>query len=193
MYIFTDEDIDWLRRPHIARAWFADIDLPSGRWYLHNGYGRAVIDGIEWRGVSNPAGGQLVSISSVEEPRFGQAAKVDIALSGVSRDFLISVHEQALAIEGRACSIGWCLFDQETQDVWPGGMKWLFRDGQLSSPKIHFAGIGQRMVLISVESYWHTMNFPFGGRWTPADQRRRFPFDKGLDLIGVKVNEVIKR
>ncbi|RYG99558.1 MAG: transcriptional regulator, partial [Alphaproteobacteria bacterium] len=33
---------------------------------------------------------------------------------------------------------------------------------------------------------------PFGGRWTSADQRRRYPGDKGLDYVGVKVTEIIK-
>lgn len=29
--MFSENDLAFLRRPHIARAWFSDIDLPDGR------------------------------------------------------------------------------------------------------------------------------------------------------------------
>lgn len=188
---FTDEERAFLRRPHIARAWFAELDLPSGLWRLHNGVGRANVGGYEWRGVSDPAGGQLVSISAVEYPRFGQAAKVDIAIAGFNIDFLRSVKDQGREIEGRRADLYWCAFDQETQEVWSGGLKKLF-PGFMSSPKIQWSGIATRTVSLTIESLWQSQNYPFGGRWNGADQRRRYPGDKGLDFAGVKVYEVIK-
>ncbi|WP_411033845.1 transcriptional regulator [Shinella sp. BYT-45] len=188
---FSEAELEFLRRPHIARAWFADIDLPSGRWRLHNGVGRKTVGGQEWRGVSDPGGGQLVSIGAVEDPRFGQAAKIDIVLAGVNVAFLRSVKDQGRQIEGRLADVYWCAFDQETQEVWPSGLKTMF-PGFLSSPKISWSGIGSRTVLLTIESLWHSQNYPFGGKWTPADQRARFPGDKGLDYVGVKVQEIIR-
>ena len=64
--------------------------------------------------------------------------------------------------------------------------------GYISSPKIRWSGINSRSVSLTIESLWHSQNFPFGGKWTPADQRARYPGDKGLDYVGVKVQEVIK-
>ena len=125
-YLFSGEDLAFLRRPHIARAWFADLDLPSGRWRLHNGVGRKMVGGYEWRGVSDPGGRQLVSIGAAEDPRFGQAAKIDIVLSGVDVDFLRSVKDQGRLIGGRLADIYWCAFDQETQEGWPSGLKKMF-------------------------------------------------------------------
>lgn len=189
--LYSEAEMAFLRRPHIARAWFADLDLPSGRWRLHNGVGRKTVGGFEWRGVSDPAGGQLASISAVEDPRFGQAAKIDIVLAGVNLDFLRSVKDQGRQIEGRQADVYWCAFDQETQEVWPSGLKKMF-PGYLSSPRISWSGIGSRTVSFTIESLWHSQNFPFGGLWTPADQKVRYPGDKGLDYVGVKVQEVIR-
>lgn len=191
MAIFTDQDRAFLRRPHIARAWFAQLDLPSGTWRLHNGVGRKSVGGQEWRGVSDPGGQQLVSISAVEDPRFGQAAKVDIVLAGVNTAFLRSVKDQARDIEGVTADIYWCAFDQETGEVWRGGLKKLF-PGQLSAPKRQSQGIGLRTVSFTVETLWQSQNFVFGGAWTDADQQRRFAGDKGLQFVGVKVTETIK-
>lgn len=191
MPLFSDEDRAFLRRPHIARAWFATLYLPSGTWNVHNGVGKKFVGGIEWSGVSDPAGRQLVSVSAVEDPRFGQAAKIDIVLSGVNIEFLRSVKSTAREIEGAVADVYWCAFDQETQEVWAGGLKKLF-PGYLSAPKRQSQGIGMRLVSFTIETMWQSQNFPFGGRWTSADQRRRYPGDKGLDYVGVKVTEIIK-
>lgn len=189
--LFSSEDRAFLRRPHISRVWFAEIDLPSGVARLHSGSGRVFVGGHEWRGVTDPGGSQLVSIGAVEEPRFGQAAKVDVVLSGVNVAFLRSIKDMARSIEGRSANIYWCAFDQETAESWGGGMKKLF-PGKLSSPVMRWVGIGTRTVSFAIEGPWHSQNFPFGGKWNPADQRRRYPGDKGLDFVGVKVQEIIK-
>lgn len=189
--LFSEADREFLRRPHIARAWFAELQLPSGTWRLHNGVGRQTVGGLEWRGVSDPAGQQLVSLSAVSDPRFGQAAKVEIVLSGVNVDFIRSVKDQAREIEGAPADLYWCAFDQETQEVWPSGLKRLF-PGYLSSPRRASSGIGVRTVSFTIETLWQSQNYPFGGRWTPSDQERRYPGDKGLNFVGVKVNEIIK-
>jgi hypothetical protein len=189
--LFSTEDREFLRRPHIARAWFCTLYLPSGTWNVHNGYGNVTIGDTEWHGVSDPAGRQLVSLSAVEDPRFGQAAKVDIVLSGVSVDFIRSVKQTAREIESSRADVFWCAFDQETHEVWPSGLKKLF-PGYISAPKRHSQGIGVRTVSFTIETLWQSQNYPFGGRWTNADQMRRFPGDKGLEFVGVKVTEVIR-
>jgi hypothetical protein len=191
MALFSEADRAFLRRPHIARAWFMELHLPTGTWLVHNGVGRKTVGGKEWFGVSDPGGRQLVSVSAVEDPRFGQAAKVDVVLSGVNVDFLRSVKDTARQIEGSLADLYWCAFDQETQEVWTGGLKKLF-PGYLSAPKRQSQGIGLRTVSFTVETMWQSQNYPFGGKWTPADQGRRYPGDKGLNFVGVKVTEVIK-
>ncbi|TWF53270.1 transcriptional regulator [Neorhizobium alkalisoli] len=189
--LFSQADRAYLRRPHISRVWFALLDLPSGPARLHSGAGRVKIAGAEWRGITDPGGSQLVSIGAVEEPRFGVAAKIDIVIAGVNVDFLRSVKTVARELEGRRADVYWCAFDQETAQPWSGGMKKLW-PGKLSSPVIRWAGTGIRTIAFSIEGPWQSQSYQFGGKWNPADQRRRYPGDKGLDFIGTKIQELIR-
>ena len=186
--IISATDAATLKGPHIARAWFAVLDLPSGMSYLHSGTGRITVGGQEYRGVSDPVGGRLVSIGQVDEPQFGQAASVEITLTGVTKAFLQSVHSTAAQIEGRSANVYWAAFDGETQQIKTALIP-VFPFGRMTRPKINFQGIGTRIVTITIESIWQAKNFPPGGRWTPADQRARFSGDKGLDRVGVEITE----
>ena len=188
MPIISPETMEKLARPHVARAWFGQFDFPDGMKYLHSGVGRVTVDGHEYIGVADPISGRLVSIAQVEEPAFGQAAAVAIVLSGASKEFIQSVHATARQIEGRDAKILWAAFDAETQEIITPLIS-LFPRGKMSAPAIHWQGIGQRYVSLTIENIWSSQNFAPGGKWNGADQRRRFPGDKGLDFVGVKVSE----
>lgn len=190
MTLFSADDLDRLAAPHVARAWFLDADLPSGRSYLHNGMGNIVIAGQTWRGVADPLSGRLVTLNAIEEPRFGAAAAVEIGLTAANAEFLASVHSTRADIEGRDASLYFAVFDQETGEMLTG-LKRMFR-GRLTAPRIKWGGIGLRLVTITLESIFSSQNYPFGGKWNGADQRRRYPGDKGLDFVGVKVTETLK-
>lgn len=185
---FTPDEIEALGRPHVARAWFAELDLPAGMTRLHSGVGTVTIDGLKWRGVSDPIGGRMVSISGVREPAFGQAAAVTIVLSGADREFIRSVHATRSDIEGRSANIYWCAFDGETQRPITG-LKGLFTRGYMSAPSISWSGLASRTVSITIENIWSAQNFKPGNRWNPTGQRDLYPGDKGLDFVGVKVDE----
>lgn len=189
--LFTEEEIEWLARPHIARAWFAELDLPTAEdtTRLHSGTGRVTVDGFEWVGISDPVGGRLVSVGQVEEPVFGQAASVAITLSGATAAFVASVKEVARDIEGRTASVYWAAFDGETQAVWPHGLKAVFRNGRMSAPALQWQGIGIRTVTLTIESMWSSQNFAPGGRWNDADQQRRYAGDLGMQYVGQKIEE----
>src|SRR5690606_17169053 len=135
---------------------------------------------------TDPVGGQLVSISAVEDPRFGQAAKVDIILGGVDAPLFRTVKEDARNLERRTAILRFGAFDPETGEIK------LFKKmlpGRMSAPTLHRQGVGIRYVGLTIESFWEAQNYPFGGRWTYADQLRRYPGDKGLMYVGTKVNE----
>lgn len=184
----TTADLEKLSGPHVARNWFLDLDLPTGRSYLHSGAGRITMDGKEWRGISDPIGGRLVSLDGIEEARFGQATAITITLSGANRAFLKSVHDTALAIEGREAILYFSVFDTETAELLLGPQRMF--PGKMTAPEIIWGGIGMRTVSITIESRWAGQNYPFLGMWSPAGQRKRFPFDKGLDRIGIETAEI---
>jgi hypothetical protein len=190
--LISPSEMELLARPHVARLWFAKLDLPSGLTYLHSGSGTATIEGQDWRGVSDPLErGQFVSINQVEEPAFGQATAVTVTLGAANRDFVRSVHATAREIEGRAGDIYWAAFDGETQRIILGLVP-LFPAGRMSSPAIQWSGIGRRMVSITIENRFAAQNFPPGGRWNNAGQLQRYPGDLGLEYVGVEISETWK-
>lgn len=183
-------DLEKLSGPHVARNWFLELDLPSGASYLHSGVGRYTIESKEWRGVSDPIGGRLVSLEGIEEARFGQATAITVTLSGANREFLKSVHDTARQLEGRPANLYFAVFDTETAELLLG-LKRMF-PGKMTAPEIAWGGVGIRTVSLTIESRWAGQNYPFLGKWTPAGQRKRYPGDppdKGLDFVGVETTE----
>lgn len=185
--IFSAADQDALARPHVARAWLVSLDLPGGWVYLHSGVGRVNVAGQTWRGVTDPSvPGRLLSIGTIKEPRFGQAAAITFTLGGVTADFMRSLRLNS--VEGRTANVYWCAFDAETQQVIIQPTL-LFPFGRMTSPSRRAEGIGTRTVSLTIESIWSSMNYPSGDRWTYGDQLRRYPGDQGLQFVGVDILE----
>lgn len=189
MTLFTADEAAKLAGPHIARAWFAELDLPSGISRLHNGVGTVHANGYDWRGVTDPLGGTLVGIDAVEDPRFGQAAAVTIVLAGIGTAFWQSVKELGREIEGRPATLSWAMVDSETGEI---GIFKAMLPGRMSAPALQREGIGRRAMVLTIESFWQAKNFPFGGRWNSADQLRRYAGDLGGQFIGQKSSETWK-
>ncbi|WP_026790340.1 hypothetical protein [Pleomorphomonas oryzae] len=184
---FSPTEAVALAAPHVARAWLVEFDLPSGLLRLHSGAGVVTVGGREWSGVSDPTiPGRMVSVGQVQEPRFGAAAAITFQLGGVTADFLKSLRK--VAVEGRSAKVYFATFDGETQQV-IGSPRLLFPRGRMTAPARRWEGIGIRTVEITVENVFSSLNYAPGGRWNQADQRRRYPGDKGLDFIGVDVVE----
>jgi len=188
--LFTSGQIAALRAPHVNRAWFVALDLPSGMLRMHNGVGSVTAGGYTWRGVSNPTGGRLVSIGSIEEPRFGAAAAIALVISGVDVAFLQSVKDAARTMEGRPAYVYFGMFDAETQEI-IGNLVPVFPSGLVSSPSMQRSD-GVRTVSITIESIFGTRKYMPGGKWNAAGQRQRFAGDKFFDLTTAKVKEIWK-
>jgi len=187
MAVFSATDLDVLQRPHVARAYFLEADLPSGMAYFHNGVGTETVGGKDWRGVTDDIGPQMVQISSITEPRFGTASALQIVLSGANIAFFNSMFATGRQLEGRDATLYWACFDGETKEILIG-LRRLFR-GKMSAPRLRWKGIGLRTVSLTLESIWEAQNYPFGGRWNDADQQRRYAGDKGLIYVGQDVQE----
>lgn len=186
--IFDATHAAFLSRPHVARAWLARLDLPSGIAHLHSGVGRVSLYGETWSGIGDPTGARMLSLGEIVEPRFGAAAALTIVLSGVDAVFFKSVWTARGDLEGRAADVWFQIFDPETATIACPRVK-LFPKGRITSPKLAREGLGKRTVSLTIESIWAAKNFAPGGRWSPADQKRRFPGDKGLDFVGVDITE----
>lgn len=187
----AEETLAALSGPHVQRAWFGEVDLPSGLRRLHTGMGPKTIGGHEWQGVSDPFGGQLVGVGAIEEPEFGQAPAIEIVMSGANKAFLKSMWDDRHAIEGAACDMSFATFDAETQEeVLP--LELMF-SGRLTAPRFSFIGASIRAIGMKVVSAFEGLNFPATrSAWSPSGQRERFPGDKGLDTINLEVVEEYK-
>jgi hypothetical protein len=186
--LFTNEQKDALRAPHVARATFAMLDLPSGIARYHNGVGTVVAGGYEWQGVTDPIGGRLLSMTQIEEPRFGSAVSVQFTLSGVDKHFFKSVYNRRRQIEGREARIYYGIFDAETQEI-IGDLIDLFGRGHMTSPALHAVGLAIRTIELTIESQFASANFAPLDKWSATGQQRRFPGDLGGQYIGVPVEE----
>lgn len=186
MTIFSEDDLAHLAAPHVRRAWFAHLVFPKGERRLHTGMGPVTIGGHTWEGLSDPFGGQLVGIGTVEEPEFGSAAYVDVMMSGANRTFLRSIWADRAAVEGLPCDLYFAVFDAETGAVLID-LKLLF-PGRLSGLRFAFGRNTIRSIQLKVVSPFEGLNFSeTQAMWSPAGQRRRHPGDKGLDQINADI------
>lgn len=191
MSIYTEDDLAALGRPHVQRAWFCETELPMGLRRLHTGMGPIEIGGNEWQGVSDPFGGQLIGVGSVEEPEFGQASAVDVVISGANREFLRQMWVDRHDIEGVRADLFVAMFDAESGDPVVPLRRWF--PGKLTAPKFSIVGANVRFIGMKIVSPFEGLNFPeTGSMWSPAGQRARYPGDAGLDLITGPIIEEYK-
>ena len=176
-----------LTAPNVAVGEFLQLDLPSGTQFFHSGSGTALINGNKYRGVTDPVMGQLVSISNITDPQFGQAPIVEISLIAPNLDFYRSVREPQFPLEGSRALMSIGVFDAETEGL-IGDLIPLF-DGLFTAPSFMRMGIGVRAITIRIESFFNAQNFPFGGKWNDATQQRLFPGDVAFEFTGVEISE----
>jgi hypothetical protein len=188
--LFTSDQIEALRAPHVNRAWFVELDLPSGMVRYHSGIGTVSAGGRTWQGVSSPTGGRLVSIDTIEEPRFGTAAAIGLAIAGVDVAWFQSVKTAARSIEGRTAAVYFGMFDAETQEI-IGPLVAVFPSGRMSAPSLQRSN-GIRAVTLTIESIFSTRNYQPGGKWNSAGQKARYPGDLFFDLLTAKTQEIWK-
>lgn len=192
MELFSAADLDELSAMHVQRVWCAHFHLPGGDRRLHTGMGRLILGGETWEGVSDPFGGQLVALSSMEEPRFGQAIAVDVIMAGANRAFFKSMWDTRAATEGTSVDLYFAQIDAETGAVRVPLKKVL--PGKVTAPRFSSKGASIRAVALKIVGRWEGLNFAVtGAMWSPTGQRQRYPGDKGMDFINSEIVEVYKR
>lgn len=181
-----------LRAPHVGRIFCVELEFPTETKRLHNGYGDVDLSlngtSYTWRGMSDPTGSTLVSISDIEDPRFGSAPTLDIALSGVDAAYLKSIKDIARDIEGLSASVYFGVVNPEEPN--DGGLivplTPLFPFGRMTAPSLK-RNASENIILITIESFFQSQNYPFGGKWSDAGQQKRYPGDLALSEMGTEV------
>lgn len=176
----------------LAPIFLCEFFFDSGTVRFWNGIGAITIDGVEYTGSGN-----LLSVSQVVETQDLQANGLQFILTGLPSG-LVSL---ALSEEysGRECRLHFaCMY---TSPVFVGEFTDEFTDeftseatGTLVGDKYTiFSGFMDVMeiqdsgetatITLSAENRLIELKKPKVSRYTPEEQKRRYPGDKGLDFI----------
>lgn len=171
-----------LRRGRIGQAalvHMAFADTPQ-RWWT--GFGDLDAAGHRWRGL-----GDLIAISEISTAYDLSAQQVTFTVAATPEMVARALDAKA-RVRDRAVTVSLQLFAVEAQDGE------VMRGQPLGSPMVMYSGTMQRMpwsargpnertIQIEAEGLFFRRNAPPRGLWTDADQKARWPGDRGLERL----------
>lgn len=167
---------------------FDVLDEPLRYW---NGFSPLVAGGFTWEGS-----GDLVEVEGLDAPAGAVASQTTAALSGVPAELVALVRNASDRVKGRALKVYLQCLDIHPTD---GGQAWkaldepaLIWSGVMDQMRYSIDGPTSRRITVSAESIWTGRNRPPYGLLTSADQKARYPGDKGLDFCPSLVNKTIR-
>lgn len=191
----TQEMIDEFSGPAVRPVFMGEFYFDSGYIGMWTGFGT-----LEWSGKEYLGGGNFIGLSPVTETQDVQAKGIVLSLNGIPSS-LISL---ALLERSRGRKFNLYLASVSTTrhvatEDEPGvvltedGGAVLLENQLIDSPYRIFSGLMDVMeftdngqtadIRLSVENTLIIGQRSKIGRYTPEDQKKRFPGDKGLDFI----------
>lgn len=176
---------DLLRSGRITQAVLVHMDFKDTpkRWWT--GFGDLQAGGHTWQGV-----GDLISISpissayqvSAEQVTFELAATPEmlaLALAAKTRvrDRAVTIYLQLMATDGVTVAGGDIVSGQ------PVGSPMALYSGTMQRMPWAAEGPGKRTIRLECEGNFFRRNQPPRGRWTDADQKARYPGDRGFERL----------
>ena len=171
---------DVLRSGQIGQAALVWMDFAGGakRWWT--GFGDLDAGGHRWQGV-----GDLISISPISTAYDLSAEPMTFTLACTPELLALAINAKA-RVRDRTVMVSLQLFDMDTKQV-------------LGSPFVMFSGTMQRMpwkasgptertLTVEAEGLFFRRNAPPRGRWTDADQKARYPGDRGFERMPIYAN-----
>ena len=156
-------------------------DSPQ-RWW--GGFGDLDAGGYRWKGL-----GDLISISPIETSynlsanpvTFTVAATPEMLANAIRakdrvRDRDVTVYLQMIAVEP---------IDGGIQRGQPLGAPIPMFVGTMQRMPWSASGPEQRTIQIEAEGLFYRLNAPPRGRWTDADQKARWPGDRGMERMAI--------
>lgn len=172
-----------LRNGQIAQAALVWMNFLGGakRWWT--GFGPLVTENGTWEGL-----GDLISISPIDSSYDLSAQPVTFTVACTPEMLAKAINSKA-QVRDRAVMVYQQLFTVYGE----GGDNWQ----PLGSPWVMFAGTMQRMpwsstvsektITVEAEGLFFRRNAPPRGRWTDAEQKSRYPGDRGLERLPIYV------
>lgn len=182
MSIHDIPDAD-LRRGNIACTILCQMDFRTSpqNWWL--GYGPLTAGGVTYQGT-----GDVIQISDLSLTYGMSAGFVRFEIPRASPVMIARCDDQAIEVNNRACRLFYQLFSANEDPV-----AGAHRYSLVGDPICVFAGRMRDMRStssadarsIELEAYGRMswQGRPPFGRWTDADQRSRFPGDRGMSVM----------
>ncbi|MGA0617416.1 hypothetical protein [Paracoccus sp. KR1-242] len=179
-----------LRSGRIGQAVLVHMDFLDSpkRWWT--GFGDLEVAGHTWQGL-----GDLITISeisstyqvSAQQVTFDVAATPEMLALALSakdrvRDRAVTVFLQLFAMDDVEVS------GSEIQHGQPVGSPMALYSGTMQRMPWSATGSNQRTIRIEAEGNFFRRNMAPRGRWTDADQKARYPGDKGLERLPLYAN-----
>ena len=172
-----------LKQKKLCFYWLVDFrfDIPA---YFHNGRGVLEnVGGHDWVGL-----GHLGKIRGIEEALRHQANSIELTLSGAgltSQFVTMALQEDRSTFLGKYFGIWvqfcdpitWALLDP------PYNLQTGIIDGIPISREEDQDGTTIRTIKVIGENIFYNRRTPSNSYWTDADQKARYPGDRGLEFI----------
>ena len=170
-----------VQQPDIRVALLAFFDFSSGAVRFWSGVGSLV-----WNGDTYTGAGNLGSVSLVEETTELRATGLTFALAGIPSALLATALGEHY--QGRACTMWLALFDDNWTVIADPAQVF---SGRMDQMEITETG-ETAVIRLSAENRLIDLERPNEVRYyTPEDQKRSFPGDKGLDYVPSLQEKVI--
>lgn len=169
---------------------FMDFADAPKRWWT--GFGDINTDGHRWQGI-----GSLINISDIPSSYSPSADQITFTLSSVTEEMLSLVQNATSRVYGRDVIVYQQFFDVGPVDA--AAQPWL----PLGAPFAVYSGLMDQMTFkasrasngdisrvieLTAEGLFTNRSAPANGRWTDADQKRRYSGDKGCDRMHLYAN-----
>lgn len=155
------------------------LDAPK-RWWT--GFGDLDAGGQRWQGT-----GDFIGISEIDTAYDLSAGQVTFTVAPTP-EMLANALNAKSRVRDRAVTVSMQLFQMQGQgaDVQPGqplGPPFVLFTGTMQRMPWSATGTTQRSLTVEAEGLFFRRNAPPRGRWTDADQKARWPGDRGLERL----------
>lgn len=174
-----------LRNGNIGQAALVFMDFLNSpqRWWT--GFGDLDVGGHRWRGL-----GDLISMSSIQTNYQVSAKKMSFEVAATQEMLALALNAKA-RVRDRAVTVYLQMFAMDDVEVagsnilsgQPIGSPIALFNGTMQKMPWSADGPNQRKITIEAEGLFFRRNSPPRGRWTDADQKARYPGDRGLERL----------
>lgn len=152
------------------------------RWYGFQAGPLRTADGQIWEGTAG-----LGEISGLATPIGTTAPVATFKLSGVDARVAALARAASSTVKGRDASVFVQMFNADWSLLGPIHI-W---DGELDVMNYKALGNGVFSVSVTAETAWVRRNKPPYGYYTDADQKARFPDDRGFEQVSSLVGKIL--